>query len=62
MLKTRRGNPADLGTALSTGSNAKAVSQNHIPFLVALSSTLREQLVEEDGGLREALVCDVNRL
>ena len=45
---------------LSTGSDAKAVSQNYTSFLVALSSILRKQLIKENGGLREALICDFN--
>ena len=44
------GKPADLGTALSAGSNAEAVSQNYTPSLAALSSILREHLIKKMEG------------
>lgn len=45
---------------LSTGSHAKTVGQNYTSFLAALSFILRKQLIKENGGLREALICDFN--
>ena len=48
-----------LGTAPSARSNAEVISQKYTLSPVALSSSLRKQLINEHGGLREALICDV---
>ena len=56
----KEGFPYRLRTAPSARSYAEVVSQNYTLSPAALSSSLRKQLINEHGGLREALIFDVN--